>query len=166
MTTNFTSKLWTSYANWLYTRWEKTYLWDLVEPYRRPRSFKPLVSIYIFAFYTGVIGSAITEQLYKTPEYTAVFIIATIATSCAIASQRPCSFVSFTAPWTLHAAISRYCHGALRSLPAVDLSHSLDRHTLVPSALPARSICPCSRHSPTSLGIVLGSPVTNTYKGC
>ncbi|XP_031503734.1 uncharacterized protein At4g29660 [Nymphaea colorata] len=65
MTTNFTSKLWTTYANWLYTRWEKTYLWDLVEPYRRPRSFKPLVSIYISAFYTGVIGSAITEQLYK-----------------------------------------------------------------------------------------------------
>ncbi|KAF3774625.1 Uncharacterized protein EJ110_NYTH52711 [Nymphaea thermarum] len=65
MTTNFTSKLWTLYANWLYTRWEKTYLWDLVEPYRRPRSFKPLVSIYISAFYTGVIGSAITEQLYK-----------------------------------------------------------------------------------------------------
>ena len=37
----------------------------MVEPYRRPKSFTPLVTIYIAAFYSGVIGAAITEQLYK-----------------------------------------------------------------------------------------------------
>ncbi|GMH13721.1 hypothetical protein Nepgr_015562 [Nepenthes gracilis] len=59
------SYLWRKYADYLYTKWEKTILWDMVEPYRRPKSFTPLVSIYIVAFYTGVIGAAITEQLYK-----------------------------------------------------------------------------------------------------
>lgn len=37
----------------------------MIDPYRRPKSFTPLVSIYIAAFYTGVVGAAITEQLYK-----------------------------------------------------------------------------------------------------
>jgi len=37
----------------------------MVEPYRRPKSFTPVVAAYIAAFYTGVIGAAITEQLYK-----------------------------------------------------------------------------------------------------
>ncbi|KAI3978230.1 hypothetical protein MKX01_013061 [Papaver californicum] len=37
----------------------------MIDPYRRPKSFKPLIMIYVAAFYTGVIGSAITEQLYK-----------------------------------------------------------------------------------------------------
>ncbi|XP_039121397.1 uncharacterized protein At4g29660 [Dioscorea cayenensis subsp. rotundata] len=60
-----TSRLWRMYADHVYNRWEKTVLWDMIEPYRRPRSFTPLVSIYIAAFYTGVIGSALTEQLYK-----------------------------------------------------------------------------------------------------
>lgn len=41
----------------------------MIDPYRRPKSFKPLVTIYIAAFYTGVIGSAITEQLYKVALY-------------------------------------------------------------------------------------------------
>ncbi|KAG6662065.1 hypothetical protein CIPAW_03G217300 [Carya illinoinensis] len=59
------SYLWRKYADYLYTKWEKTLLWDMIDPYRRPKSFKPLVTIYIAAFYTGVIGSAITEQLYK-----------------------------------------------------------------------------------------------------
>lgn len=31
----------------------------------RPKSFTPLVTIYVAAFYTGVIGSAISEQLHK-----------------------------------------------------------------------------------------------------
>ncbi|KAH7686504.1 hypothetical protein IHE45_04G109600 [Dioscorea alata] len=60
-----TSRLWRMYADHVYNRWEKTVLWDMIEPYRRPRSFTPLVSIYIAAFYTGVIGSALTEQFYK-----------------------------------------------------------------------------------------------------
>lgn len=37
----------------------------MIEPYRRPKSFTPLVSIYVAAFYTGVIAAAINEQLYK-----------------------------------------------------------------------------------------------------
>ncbi|KAB1209312.1 hypothetical protein CJ030_MR6G009329 [Morella rubra] len=59
------SYLWRKYADYVYTKWERTILWDMIDPYRRPKSFKPLVTIYIAAFYTGVIGSAITEQLYK-----------------------------------------------------------------------------------------------------
>lgn len=53
------------YADYSYTKWERTLLWDKIDPYRRPKSFTPIVSIYIAAFYTGVIGAAITEQLYK-----------------------------------------------------------------------------------------------------
>lgn len=56
---------WRTYANRKHTQWQKTFLWDMVEPYRRPRSLIPLVSLNIAAFYTGVIGAAITEQLYK-----------------------------------------------------------------------------------------------------
>ena len=59
------SYLWRKYADYLYTKWERTILWDMVDPYRRPKSFTPLVTIYIAAFYTGVVGAAITEQLYK-----------------------------------------------------------------------------------------------------
>ncbi|XLU33833.1 hypothetical protein S245_069899, partial [Arachis hypogaea] len=59
------SYLWRKYADYLYTKWEKTFLWDMVAPYRRPKSFTPLVTIYIAAFYTGVVGAAITEQLHK-----------------------------------------------------------------------------------------------------
>jgi len=59
------SYVWRKYADYLFTKWEKTYLWDMVEPYRRPKSFTPVVITYITAFYTGVIGAAITEQLYK-----------------------------------------------------------------------------------------------------
>ncbi|RWW64502.1 hypothetical protein BHE74_00028258 [Ensete ventricosum] len=59
------SRLWRMYADRQFYKWEKTVLWDMIEPYRRPKSFTPLISIYVAAFYTGVIGSAITEQLYK-----------------------------------------------------------------------------------------------------
>lgn len=55
--------LWRKYADYVYAKWEKTLLWDMVEPFRRPKSFTPLVTIYVCAFYTGVIGAAITEQL-------------------------------------------------------------------------------------------------------
>jgi hypothetical protein len=57
--------VWRKYADYLFTKWEKTFLWDMVEPYRRPKSFTPVVVTYVSAFYTGVIGAAITEQLYK-----------------------------------------------------------------------------------------------------
>ncbi|XP_021749577.1 uncharacterized protein At4g29660-like [Chenopodium quinoa] len=60
-----TSYLWKKYADYVYTKWERTILWDMIEPYRRPKSFTPLVTLYVAAFYTGVIGAAITEQLYK-----------------------------------------------------------------------------------------------------
>lgn len=56
------------YSNYLYYKGEKTVLWDMIEPYRRPKSFTPIAIIYVAAFYTGVIGSAITEQLYKVLE--------------------------------------------------------------------------------------------------
>ncbi|GER42601.1 glutamate receptor ionotropic, partial [Striga asiatica] len=59
------SYLWRKYALYVTTKWERTLLWDMIEPYRRPKSFTPLVTIYISAFYTGVICAAITEQLYK-----------------------------------------------------------------------------------------------------
>lgn len=60
-----TSRFWRWYADREFHKWEKTVLWDMIEPYRRPRSFTPLISIYTAAFYTGVIGAAVTEQLYK-----------------------------------------------------------------------------------------------------
>ncbi|PIA38755.1 hypothetical protein AQUCO_02700158v1 [Aquilegia coerulea] len=59
------SYLWKRYAAYLHNKWEKTFLWDSIEHYRRPQSFTPLVILYASAFYTGVIGAAITEQLYK-----------------------------------------------------------------------------------------------------
>lgn len=59
------SYLWRRYADHVYSKWEKTILWDMIDPYRRPKSFTPLVTIYICAFYTGVVGAAITEQLHK-----------------------------------------------------------------------------------------------------
>ncbi|KAJ0673450.1 hypothetical protein HanOQP8_Chr12g0430131 [Helianthus annuus] len=57
--------LWRKYADYLHTKWEKEVLWTMVDPFKRPKSFTPLVTIYVSAFYTGVIGAAITEQLYK-----------------------------------------------------------------------------------------------------
>ncbi|KAL8045260.1 hypothetical protein ABFX02_08G101500 [Erythranthe guttata] len=60
-----TSYLWRKYADYVYTKWGRTFLWDMIDPYRRPKSFTPLVTIYICAFYTGVVGVAITEQLHK-----------------------------------------------------------------------------------------------------
>lgn len=59
------SRFWRWYADREFYKWEKTVLWDMIEPYRRPKSFAPLISIYVAAFYTGVIGAAVTEQLYK-----------------------------------------------------------------------------------------------------
>ncbi|KAI3711567.1 hypothetical protein L1987_70106 [Smallanthus sonchifolius] len=57
--------LWRKYSDYLHTKWEKEVLWTMVDPFKRQKSFTPLVTIYIAAFYTGVIGAAITEQLYK-----------------------------------------------------------------------------------------------------
>ncbi|GJV22736.1 embryo defective protein [Tanacetum coccineum] len=64
-TSGMTTYLWRKYADYLHTKWEKEVLWTMVDPYKRPKSFTPLVKIYVCAFYTGVIGAAITEQLYK-----------------------------------------------------------------------------------------------------
>ncbi|KAL5729729.1 hypothetical protein ACHQM5_002635 [Ranunculus cassubicifolius] len=60
-----TTYLWKKYAEHLHNKWEKTFLWDAIEHYRRPKTFTPLVVLYAAAFYTGVVGAAITEQLYK-----------------------------------------------------------------------------------------------------
>ena len=59
------SYLWRKYADYVWTKWERMLIWNMVEPYTRPKSFTPVVTIYIAAFYTGVVGAAITEQLYK-----------------------------------------------------------------------------------------------------
>ncbi|CAN6327448.1 unnamed protein product, partial [Urochloa humidicola] len=59
------SRFWRWYADRQFHKWEKTVVWDMVEPYRPPRSFAPLVGTYVAAFYTGVVGAAVTEQLYK-----------------------------------------------------------------------------------------------------
>jgi hypothetical protein len=59
------SRLWRWYAERQFHKWEKTVLWDMVEPYRPPRSFAPLVGTYVAAFYTAVVAAALTEQLYK-----------------------------------------------------------------------------------------------------
>jgi hypothetical protein len=59
------SRLWRWYADRQFHKWEKTVLWDMVEPYRPPRSFAPLVGTYVAAFYTAVVAAALTEQLYK-----------------------------------------------------------------------------------------------------
>ncbi|GKD37189.1 embryo defective protein [Tanacetum coccineum] len=68
-TSGMTTYLWRKYADYLHTKWEKEVLWTMVDPYKRPKSFTPLVKIYVCAFYTGVIGAAITEQLYKRSDY-------------------------------------------------------------------------------------------------
>lgn len=59
------SRLWRWYADRQFHKWEKTVLWDMLEPYRPPRSFAPLVGTYVAAFYTAVVAAAVTEQLYK-----------------------------------------------------------------------------------------------------
>lgn len=59
------SYLWRKYADYVWTKWERMLIWNMVEPYMRPKSFTPVVTIYVAAFYTGVVGAAITEQLYK-----------------------------------------------------------------------------------------------------
>ncbi|CAN6359334.1 unnamed protein product, partial [Urochloa humidicola] len=59
------SRFWRWYADRQFHKWEMTVVWDMVEPYRPPRSFAPLVGTYVAAFYTGVVGAAVTEQLYK-----------------------------------------------------------------------------------------------------
>ncbi|KAF6174856.1 hypothetical protein GIB67_026344 [Kingdonia uniflora] len=53
------------YTEYRSRRREKSFLWDMIGPYRRPKSFTPMVTVYVAAFYTGVVGAAITEQLYK-----------------------------------------------------------------------------------------------------
>ncbi|CAN7070415.1 unnamed protein product, partial [Brassica oleracea var. botrytis] len=48
-----------------YNKFERFAVWEMIEPYRRPKTFKAWFTIYVAAFYTGVIGAAVTEQLYK-----------------------------------------------------------------------------------------------------
>ncbi|AQK88071.1 Uncharacterized protein Zm00014a_000049 [Zea mays] len=59
------SRFWRWYADRQFHRCEKTVLWGMVEPHRPARSVAPLVGTYVAAFYTGVLGAAVTEQLYK-----------------------------------------------------------------------------------------------------
>ncbi|KVH93955.1 hypothetical protein Ccrd_003989, partial [Cynara cardunculus var. scolymus] len=41
-----TTYLWRKYADYLHTKWEKEVLWTMVDPFKRPKSFTPLVTIY------------------------------------------------------------------------------------------------------------------------
>ncbi|KAF5185602.1 embryo defective [Thalictrum thalictroides] len=59
------TNLWKRYAEYLHTKWEKMYFWDSIEHYRRPKTFTRVVVLYASAFYTGVVGAAITEQHHK-----------------------------------------------------------------------------------------------------
>ncbi|XWS26707.1 hypothetical protein CRYUN_Cryun26dG0053400 [Craigia yunnanensis] len=59
------SYLWIKYADYVYNKWERRIVWLMLKRYRRPKSFNPLLTIYIAAFYTGLMSAAITEQLYN-----------------------------------------------------------------------------------------------------
>lgn len=59
------SQLWRKYADYKYNKFERFAVWEMIEPYRRPKTFTTLVTIYVAAFYTGVVGAAVTEQIYK-----------------------------------------------------------------------------------------------------
>lgn len=50
-------------------RLERNQIWDMVEPYERPKSLAPLLLLNTAAFYTGVIGAAVMEQLHKVLFY-------------------------------------------------------------------------------------------------
>ncbi|KAG0630252.1 hypothetical protein M758_1G165300 [Ceratodon purpureus] len=57
--------LWRLWARRTQARLDRDQLWDMVEPYSRPKPLMPLVLLNIAAFYTGVIAAAVTEQLHK-----------------------------------------------------------------------------------------------------
>lgn len=57
--------LWRLWARRTEARLDRDQLWDMVEPYQRPKSLMPLVLLNITAFYTGVVAAAVTEQLHK-----------------------------------------------------------------------------------------------------
>ncbi|XAR56172.1 hypothetical protein NMG60_11036535 [Bertholletia excelsa] len=47
------SYLWRKYADYVYIKWERTLLWNTVDPYRRSKSSTPLVTLYTFFFLEG-----------------------------------------------------------------------------------------------------------------
>lgn len=57
--------LWRLWARRTDARLNREQLWDMVEPYERPKSMTPLILLNIAAFYTGVVAAAVTEQLHK-----------------------------------------------------------------------------------------------------
>lgn len=57
--------LWRWWARRTQARLDRDQLWDMVEPYSRPKPILPLVLLNIAAFYTGVVAAAVTEQLHK-----------------------------------------------------------------------------------------------------
>ena len=57
--------LWRWWARRTDARLNREQLWDMVEPYERPKSMTPLVLINVVAFYSGVVAAAVTEQLHK-----------------------------------------------------------------------------------------------------
>jgi hypothetical protein len=50
--------LWRWWARRTQARLDRDQLWDMVEPYSRPKRILPLALLNIAAFYTGVDGAA------------------------------------------------------------------------------------------------------------
>ncbi|KAK4253922.1 hypothetical protein QN277_010538 [Acacia crassicarpa] len=59
------SYLWRKYSEYLYTKWERTILWDMIEPYRRPKSFTPLEKCW--EEYPGEVVPLMKPQFYGGP---------------------------------------------------------------------------------------------------
>lgn len=76
------STLWRKYADYKYNKFERFAVWEMIEPYRRPKTFTALITIYVAAFYTGVIGAAVTEQLYKVSFVSAIDSTRVVIRSC------------------------------------------------------------------------------------
>lgn len=57
--------LWQWWARRTEDRLSRNQLWDVVEPYQRPKPIAPLAVLNIVAFYSGVVAAAVTEQMHK-----------------------------------------------------------------------------------------------------
>lgn len=57
--------LWQWWARRTEDRLSRNQLWDVVEPYQRPKPVAPLAVLNIVAFYSGVVAAAVTEQMHK-----------------------------------------------------------------------------------------------------
>ncbi|XP_024393339.1 uncharacterized protein At4g29660 isoform X2 [Physcomitrium patens] len=61
--------LWQWWARRTEDRLSRNQLWDVVEPYQRPKPIAPLAVLNIVAFYSGVVAAAVTEQMHKIDRF-------------------------------------------------------------------------------------------------